>query len=430
MPTRSIRVVPDRTTTARRAERQAGSAGTQAVRRVSTILALVGAAVLVLRGAGQDDAVPARARDVHARAIVVDTHDDTTLRMVGDPSFRLDVRGPTGSIDIPRMRQGGLDALFFSIYMPGTVTGPAAVTRALQQIETVRAGVQRHSRDLVLATSVADVRRAVAEHRIAALLGMEGGHMINADLGVLRRFAALGVRYLTLTHARNTAWADSSGDRPAHRGLTRFGEDVVRELNRLGVMVDVSHVSDETFDDVLRVTRVPVIASHSSCRALCNSPRNMSDAMLRALAANGGVIMINYHAGFLSEAFRTATPPAAVRAQLDAAAARCGEDEGCTILASGEIYRDAMRRGQLPSVMWGAIVDHIDHAVKLAGIDHVGLGSDFDGAVMPLGMEDASRLPRITAELLSRGYSEPDVAKILGGNLLRVMEQVERGRTR
>jgi membrane dipeptidase len=397
---------------------------------VATLLTLVTASTLVDQLAGQDEVVAAHARDVHARAIVVDTHDDTTQRMVSDASFEIGARGGTGSIDIPKMREGGLDALFFSIYMPGDVTGPQAVKRALQQIDKVREAVRAHPRELLLATSAADIKRAAAEGKIAALMGMEGGHMIDADLGVLRQYATLGVRYLTLTHSRNTVWADSSGDTPAHNGLTPFGQDVVRELNRLGVMVDISHVSDKTFYDTLEVTTAPVIASHSSCRAISNSPRNMTDNMLRALARNGGVVMINYHVNFLSEAFRTAKAPAGVQAQLDATAKRCGEDEVCAILGWGPTYHEAMRSGQLPAVTWVEIVDHIDHAVKVAGLDHVGLGSDFDGAIMPLGMEDASKLPKITGELLRRGYSEQNVTKILGGNLLRVMEQTELRRGR
>jgi membrane dipeptidase len=392
---------------------------------VTALLALSIASTLVAQR-GPDEDVPARARNLHARALVVDTHDDTPMRMMSEPSFDIGARNATGSIDVPRLREGGLDALFFSISMPGEITGPPAVKRALQQIDKVREAVRLHPRDLVLATSVADIRRAAAEHKIAALLGMEGGHMIDDDLGVLRQYAALGVRYLTLTHSRNTAWADSSGDTPAHNGLTPFGKAVVRELNRLGVMVDVSHVSDKTFYDALEVTTAPVIASHSSCRAISNSPRNMTDDMLRALARNGGVAMINYNAGFLSEAFRIAQPPAGVQAQLDAVAKRCGEDETCVILGWGRIYHEAMRSSQLPAVTWTQIVDHLDHVVKVAGVDHVGLGSDFDGAIMPLGMEDASKLPKITAELQRRGYSDQDVMKLLGGNLLRVMEQTER----
>jgi membrane dipeptidase len=388
-------------------------------------LALSIASTLVAQR-GPDEDVPARARSLHARAIVVDTHDDTPMRMVSEPSFDIGARNARGNIDIPRMREGGLDALFFAIYMPGDVTGPPAVKRALQQIDKVREAVRSHPKDLVLATSVADIRRAAAERKIAALLGMEGGHMIDNDLGVLRQYAALGVRYLTLTHSRNTTWADSSGDTAAHDGLTPFGKGVVRELNRLGVMVDVSHVSDKTFYDTLEVTTAPVIASHSSCRAISNSPRNMTDDMLRALGKNGGVAMINYHVEFLSEALRTTKPPAGVQAQLDAVVKRCGEDESCVILDWARIYHEAMTTGQLPAVTWTAIVEHIDHAAKVAGVDHVGLGSDFDGSIMPLGMEDASKLPKITGELQRRGYSDQDVTKILGGNLLRVMEQTER----
>ncbi|PYR57907.1 MAG: membrane dipeptidase, partial [Acidobacteria bacterium] len=256
--------------------------------------------------------------------------------------------------------------------------------------------------------------------------GTEGGHMIDDDLALLRGYAALGVRYLTLTHSLNTNWADSSGDKPVHNGLTPFGKDVVRELNRLGVMVDISHVSDKTFYDAIEVSRAPVIASHSSCRALANAPRNMTDDMLRALAKNGGVVMINYHAAFLSEEFRTAPRSAELQAQSEAIAKKCGANEACSILEGERLNRDAMQKGLLPKVSWEKIIEHIDHAVKVAGVDHVGLGSDFDGATMPFGMDDVSKLPRITEALLSKGYSETDVLKILGGNLLRVMEAVER----
>jgi membrane dipeptidase len=314
--------------------------------------------------------------------------------------------------------------------VPSDVTGAKAVTTANALIASVHKAVKANPNDLMLATTAADVRRAAAEHKIAALMGMEGGHMINDDLGQLRKYAALGVRYLTLTHFKNNNWADSSTDKPAHNGLTPFGKDVVRELNKLGMMVDISHVADKTFFDALAITKAPVIASHSSCRAIANHPRNMTDDMLRALARNGGVVMINYNAAFLSEAFRTAKPPAGVQAQLDAATRRCGADEVCAILDWGSIYHEAMRRSQLPAVTWVEIVDHIDHAVKIAGVDHVGLGSDFDGAIMPLGMEDASKLPKITGELLRRGYSDENVTKILGGNLLRVMEQAELRRGR
>src|SRR5687767_4983747 len=302
-----------------------------------------------------DAPISARARDVHMRAIVVDTHDDTTQRLVDEKGFDIAVRNKTGSIDIPRMREGGLDALFFSIWITGDITGPAAVKRALVQIDAVREAVRTHPADLVLATTAAEIRRAVAERKIAALLGVEGGHMIAEDLAVLRVFAALGVRYMTLTHSLNTPWADSSGDKPAHDGLTAFGKNVVREMNRLGMMVDISHVADKTFFDVLETTRAPVIASHSSARAIANSPRNMTDDMLRAVTKNGGVVMINYHSAFLSEAYRTARSPA-VQARQDEAAKRCGANEACSILESQRINQEAMAAGELPKVTWEHIV--------------------------------------------------------------------------
>jgi membrane dipeptidase len=374
------------------------------------------------------DAVAPRAKQLHDRAMVVDSHDDTTQRLVFDKTFDIAARNPNGNVDIPRLREGGLDALFFSIWVPSDTTGPPAVKRAMDQIDAVREAVRKHPKHLMLATTAADIRRAVAERKIAALMGMEGGHMIDDDLGLLRNYAALGVRYLTLTHFRNNNWADSSTDKPAHNGLTGFGKDVVRELNRIGVMVDISHVADKTFYDALQVTTAPVIASHSSCRAIANHPRNMSDDMLRALAKNGGVVMINYHAGFLSEEFRIASEKRSgdIVAAMEAMSKKCGGNEACSTMEGERIDHEAMATGELPKVTWEKIIEHIVHAVDVAGIDHVGLGSDFDGATMPLGMEDASKLPKITDALLEKGYSDANVQKILGGNILRVMEQVER----
>ena len=372
--------------------------------------------------------VSAAAGRIHQRAIVVDTHDDTTQRLIFDKTFDIGVRHADGSIDIPRMRDGGLDAIFFSIWITGDVTGSTAVKRALQQIDAVREAVRTHPRELVLATTAADIRRAAASGKIAALIGVEGGHMIDEDLGVLRNFAALGVRYLTLTHSLNTTWADSSGDTPVHNGLTAFGREVVRELNRLGVMVDLSHVADKTFYDALEVTRAPVLLSHSSMRTISKHARNITDDMLRAVAKNGGVVMINYNAAFLSEPYRLATSTPEWTARFAAIDKACAGDDACAILGRQRASHDAMRAGQLPTVSWEAVVEHIDHAMKIGGVDHVGLGSDFDGAVMPLGLEDASTLPLITNALLAKGYSARDVEKILGGNLLRVMEQVEKMR--
>ena len=369
-----------------------------------------------------------QAARVHEQAIVVDTHADTTQRLVFDPKFDLGERHSDGNIDIPRMKEGGLDALFFSIWVPSDVVGPPALKRAYDQIDAVREAVRTHPNDLALASTAADVRRAAGEQKIAALMGVEGGHMIDDDLRQLRNFAALGVRYMTLTHFKNNNWADSSTDKPAHNGLTPFGKDVVREMNRLGMMVDISHVADKTFYDVLGLTTAPVIASHSSCRALTNHPRNMTDEMLRALARNGGVVMINYHAAFISEEFRVASEKRSgdVVTSMSALSKKCGGNEACTTREGERIDHEAMMNGSLPKVSWERIIDHIDHAVKIAGADHVGLGSDFDGATMPLGLEDASKLPKITDALLKKGYSEQDVEKILGGNILRVMEAVEK----
>ena len=377
---------------------------------------------------GQGDAVSPRAKQLHDRAIVLDTHVDTTQRMVFDPRFNIAERHGDGNIDIPRLRDGGMDSLFFSIWVPSDVTGPVAVKRAFGQIDAVREAVRQHPNDLTLATTAAEVRSAVKAGRIAALMGMEGGHMIDDDMRLLRIYAALGVRYMTLTHFGNNNWADSSTDKPVHNGLTAFGKDVVREMNRLGMMVDISHVADKTFYDVLALTRAPVIASHSSCRAIANHPRNMTDEMLRALARNGGVVMINYHAAFLSEEFRVASEKQSgdVVAEMAALSKKCGGNEACTTLEGERLDHEAMQKGTLPKVGWEKIIEHIDHAVKVAGADHVGLGSDFDGATMPLGMEDASKLPKITDALIKKGYSDADVEKILGGNLLRVMERVER----
>lgn len=370
--------------------------------------------------------VSPQARELHSQSIVVDTHDDTTQRLL-DPKFNFGARHADGSVDIPRMRAGGLSAIFFSIWIPGTVSGPTAVQRALNQIGAVRETVARHPNDLVLCTTAEEIRRAKGANKIAVLMGVEGGHMINNSLANLDKFFALGVRYMTLTHTVNTDWADASTDKPAHGGLTDFGKQVVREMNRLGMMVDISHVADKTFYDVLAISRAPVIASHSSCRALCSAPRNMTDDMIKALAAKGGVVQINYHIGFLSQQFQDASkahPELGKEIEAESKK-RCGDNEACQLIEADKITRDMVAQGKLPRVDWTEIINHIDHAVKLVGADHVGLGSDFDGADMPYGMEDVSDIPKITDALLAKGYSPGDVRKILGGNTLRLMQDVE-----
>jgi len=395
--------------------------------RIFLTTALCVSAGGLLAVAVKSEDISARARKLHFSSIVVDTHDDTTQRFL-DRKFDIGARHTDGSIDIPRMRKGGLGAIFFSIWIPSKITGQEAVNRALHQIGAVREQVQVQPKDLVLATTADEVRAARKQGKIAALLGVEGGHMINSDLEVLREFASLGVRYMTLTHSGNNEWADSSSDTAAHNGLTDFGKDVVREMNRLGIMVDISHVSDKTFYDALEVSKAPMIASHSSCRALCDAPRNMTDQMMMDLAAKGGVIQINYHVGFLSQEFRNAekAKPEINKAIGEEVQKRCGEDEACQLLEGDRLTREYVEQGKLPRVKWTKIIEHIDHAVKVAGVDHVGLGSDFDGANMPYGMEDASKLSKITDALLEKGYSEGDVKKILGENTLRVMAEVER----
>jgi membrane dipeptidase len=402
-------------------------------RRIAVVVANCAFGLALLLGPAtvnsrlQSDGSSARARQLHFSSIVVDTHADTTQRFI-DGDFDLAARDPKGSVDIPRMKEGGVDAIFFSIWVPSKVKGPVAVSRATQQIEAVRDQVRNHSDAIALATTAAEAREIHKQKKIAILLGVEGGHMINSDLDVLRKYSALGVRYMTLTHSGNAEWADSSTDKPANNGLSALGKNVIREMNRLGMMVDVSHVSDKTFRDVLAISKAPVIASHSNCRALCDHPRNMSDAMIRELAGKGGVIQINFHVGFLSQEFRNAerANPKINEAIAIEVHKRCGDKEGCQLIEGDRITREYVEQGKLPRVDWTTIIDHIDHAVKIAGIDHVGIGSDFDGANMPFGMEDASKLPKITEALLRKGYSEGDVKKILGENTLRLMTDVER----
>ena len=374
------------------------------------------------------DDIAERAKKLHFSSIVLDTHDDTTQRFFEKGGFDLAARHTDGHIDIPRMREGGMNAIFFSIWIDGRIMGPQAVQKALDQIDAVHENVSKNAKDMVFCRTAEEVRRAHAQGKIAALIGVEGGHMIGNDIHVLRMFGDLGVRYMTLSHFYNDEWADSSTDKPVHNGLTDFGKDIVREMNRQGIMVDISHVSDKTFYDALEVSKAPLIASHSSCRALCNHPRDMSDDMIKALAAKGGVIQINYERSFIDQAYKDASDKLSggVVAALEKIAKECAGDETCIGQKQKELQAQMEASGALPRVSWERIIDHIDHAVKLVGPDHVGLGSDFDGATMPDGMEDCSKLPKITEALTRKGYKEEDIRKILGGNLLRVMEQNEK----
>jgi membrane dipeptidase len=373
------------------------------------------------------DEIADRARKLHFSSIVLDTHDDTTQRFFSK-NFDIAKHNADGSIDIPRMREGGMNAIFFSIWIDGRIMGPPAVQKALDQIDAVHENVRKNPKDLVFCRTADEVRRAHAQGGIAALIGVEGGHMIGNDIRILRIFGDLGVRYMTLSHFYNDEWADSSTDKPAHNGLTDYGKEIVREMNRQGIMVDISHVSDKTFYDALEVSKSPLIASHSSCRALCNHPRDMSDDMIKALAGKGGVIQINYEMSFIDQGYKDASDKLSggVVALFDQLKKECGDDEECLGKKMTEMQQKAVAEGKLPHVSWERIIDHIDHVVKLVGADHVGLGSDFDGASMPEGMEDASKLPKITEALMRKGYSDNDIRKILGGNLLRVMEQNEK----
>ena len=373
------------------------------------------------------DELSSRARAIHFSSLVLDAHADTPQRLFFD-QFDLAKRDAAGCVDLPRLREGGVGAVFFALWVPVEITGAAATRRARDLLAATLKQIEIHGRDLALVTSSRQVRDVRAKNKIAVLLGIEGGHAIDNDLAVLREFHARGVRYMTLTHNAATEWADSSNDAPRHHGLTGFGKEVILEMNRLGVLVDISHVSDATFHDVLETSRAPLIASHSCCRALCDAPRNLDDAMIKALASRGGVMHITFHDGFLSQEYANANRALAaeIASREKEVSQRYGENEAQNLMELQRLSDESIRAGKLPQVSWERIVDHIDHAVGIAGPDHVGVGSDFDGAFMPAGMEDASKFPLITEGLLRRGYGEADIRKILGENTLRVMADAAR----
>ena len=367
------------------------------------------------------------AHRIHFSSLVFDTHADTPQRFLFD-QFDLGHRDSEGCVDIPRLREGGVGAIFFALWVPVEITGPAATRRAFELLAATEKQIRLHSDDLAMATSSEEIRSAREQRKIAALLGVEGGHAINDDLGALRELFARGVRYMTLTHNAPTGWADSSNHSPLHNGLTDFGRQVVREMNKLGMIVDISHVSDQTFFDVLEVSRAPVIASHSCCRTICDSPRNLDDSMISALAAQGGMIHITFHDAFLSQEYSEARK--ALSAENDIleqeVEEKFGENEARKLIAAQRLSDELIRTGKLPQVSWEKIVEHVDHVIQVAGPNYVGLGSDFDGAFMPEGMEDASNFPRITDGLLRIGYAESSIRKILGQNTLRVLAECQR----
>jgi membrane dipeptidase len=359
-------------------------------------------------------------------AIIIDTHADTPQAILDEGYDLADPASPY-MISIPKMRAGHLGAEFFSIWVDVTWPKQDLIHRALDLIDATYEQVARHADTLGLATTADDIERLHREGKIAILLGVEGGHEIEGDLRALDIYYRLGVRYMTLTHTKNNELADSSGDKPRWNGLSPFGRQAIERMNRLGMMVDISHVSDKTFYDALAVSKAPLIASHSSCRALCNVPRNMTDEMIRALAKNGGVMDINFYSGFLSPAYADGYRRINKQVEAAVAAARARyAQQGKRLSYLEEVRIEQRLTKDLPVPNYTAIADHIDHAVKVGGIDHVGLGSDFDGIdSAPRGMEDVSKMPALVRELARRGYSEEDLEKILGGNVLRVMRQVE-----
>ncbi|MDT7603556.1 MAG: rane dipeptidase [Acidobacteriota bacterium] len=378
-------------------------------------------------GAPVDEKLWQRALKLQRSAIVVDTHNDI-LSFMYDDDYDIGTSS-TGlhQTDIARMKQGGLSAEFFSVYVDRVYAEKGgAARRALDLIDRVYRAVERHPNDLMLANSADDIRRAKRQGKIAALMGIEGGHAIEDSLDALRDFYRLGVRYMTLTHNNTNNWADSCCDKPVHNGLSDYGKEVVREMNRLGMFVDISHVSDKTMSDVLDISTAPVIASHSSARALADRPRNIPDELLRRIAKNGGVVMVNFYPAFISMDYYRASQArdAKLKSQRDALQAQF-KDDPKRLEAELKKLSDA---NPLPKVPLSVLMDHFEHVVKVAGIDHVGIGSDFDGVgdELPADMEDISKLPNITYELLKRGYSERDVRKVLGENLLRAFTEAER----
>ena len=368
---------------------------------------------------------------------MVDTHADTPQRFL-DQGFDMATVTPVseGMVDLSKVKEGNLGAEFFSIWVDPVANQGHFAHHAFSLIDSVYQQAARHPEQMVMAYSAEDIVRARRgpHKRLATLMGVEGGHAIENDLGVLRDFYRLGVRYMTLTWSNTNEWADSSGDIddpkvPHHDGLTPFGKQVVEEMNRLGMMIDISHVSDKTFYDAVATSRAPLIASHSSARALCDHPRNMTDDMLRAVAKNDGVVMVNFFAGFLDQKFLDAykaQQPVMDAAVKDFEDRYKREHHTDSVPYEAEIPLEKEWVAKIPRPPFSSLIDHIDHIAKVAGVDHVGLGSDFDGVpALPQGIDSVADLPKITQALLDRGYSPEQVRKILGGNLLRVFRRVE-----
>ena len=395
-------------------------------RLISTLLLFPALFMAVVHTQQNDKALMERAQALHSQVPLIDGHNDYpwALRENAQRDLaKLDISKPQPSImtDVGRLRAGGVGGQFWSVYVPADLQGQSAVTATLEQIDIVHRMMRKYPDTFELALTADDVERIFKKGKIASLIGMEGGHSIENSLAALRMFHRLGARYMTLTHSRNVPWADSATDTPALGGLSPFGEDVVREMNWLGMLVDLSHVSPDTMEDAIRATQAPVIFSHSSARAVNDVPRNVPDNVLKLLPKNGGVVMVTFVPQFLSAKVTAwsklqteeenrlkqqfATDPAAVKSKL----------------------ADWVKANPAPRATIADTADHIDHIKKIAGVDHIGLGGDFDGITSVVeGLEDVSKYPALTAELLRRGYRDEEIKKILGLNVLRVMRAVEK----
>jgi membrane dipeptidase len=381
---------------------------------------------IIAASSDSDDPVPIsdRARSVHAAAILIDGHNDLPwiVRTKASDFEKHDIRQRLDHdhTDIPRLRAGGVKGQFWSVFVPADLATKGGAGRAtMEQIDLVYRMVDRYPDTFHMAYSADDIERIAKSGKIASVIGIEGGHSIENSLGSLRMFYRLGARYMTLTHSDTLDWADSATDEPKHGGLTAFGEEVVREMNRLGMLVDISHVSADTMRHVLRITQAPVIASHSSAFAIAPHPRNVPDDVLRLVAKNGGVIMVNFYSGFVDpDAAKMLAENLGVFREL-----RAKFPDAADFQKALDEWR---KQHKLPRGSLAQVLDHIEHIARVAGVNHVGIGSDFDGInSAPVGLEDVSTYPRITQGLLDRGYSEQDIHRILGGNLLRVLRQTE-----
>ena len=371
-------------------------------------------------------------QSIHNSALVVDTHADTPGRFV-DENFDLSQDAGKGYMDFKKIKAGNLGAEFWSIWVDPKIYKGQEIKRALNMIDSVYEQAHRHPDQMMMAYSTQDIYTAHRQHKLATLMGVEGGHAINGDMRVLRDYYRLGVRYMTLTWSNTNELGDSSGDLDKkdvehHNGITDFGRQVVREMNRMGMMVDISHVADRTFFQALTTSRAPVIASHSSARALTNVPRNMTDDMLVALARNGGVAQVNFYCGFISQKWVDQSKKLAAEKDPDYEKVQALFMAERTPQMTQQLYEaEAVLEKKLPRPPFSDLIDHIDHMVKIAGVDHIGIGSDFDGMdCSPQGIDSVADLPRITEALYQRGYKPADMQKILGGNLMRVFAEVEK----